>query len=80
MFALDNLVRQCAEAALNAIAPDLGENLGASTVNSQKSSKSTNSYDMRDQMLQLKEENNRLTQEFLESQKQYQTLVSFVLK
>lgn len=79
MFALDNLVRQCAEAALNVIAPDLGENLGASTVNSQKSSKSTNSFDMRDQILQLKEENNRLTQEFIVSQKQYQALVSALL-
>ncbi|KRT79544.1 Sterile alpha motif containing protein [Oryctes borbonicus] len=74
MFALDNLVRQCAEAALSVIAPDLGDHL-ASTVNSQKSSKSTNSFDMRDQILQLKEENNRLTQEFLVSQKQYQVLL-----
>lgn len=80
MFALDNLVRSGVQAAITVLSPELGENLAnhsaPSTVNSAKSSKSSNGFDLRDQVVQLRAENNRLLQELFDSQKQYQNLVN----
>lgn len=60
------------------LSPELGENLAnnssPSTV-SGKSSKSSESFDVRDQVIQFKTETNRLFQELLDCQKTYLTLV-----
>ena len=76
MFALDNLVRECAQVAVSVLAPELVENLAPSTVDSAKSSKSSASFDMHDKIMELRAQNNMLTQELIESQKQYEILVS----
>lgn len=78
MFALDNILRTGAEAAIAVLSPELSEDLvhsSPSTVNSAKSSKNAETNDLRDKYLQVKAENSRLLQQLLESQKQYQNMV-----
>lgn len=79
MFALDNLVRSCIQAAITVLTPELSEhiaNSSPSTVNSSKSSKTNEGFEVKDTSLQLRNENIRLSQELLECQRQYQGLVS----
>lgn len=79
IFALDSLVRSCIQAVIQVISPELSEHItnhsSPSTVNSSKSNKANEVYDMREQTI-LRTENARLLQEIVECQKQYQVVVS----
>ncbi|XP_072394647.1 mitogen-activated protein kinase kinase kinase 15 isoform X1 [Diabrotica undecimpunctata] len=84
MFALDNLVRSCIQAAITVLTPELSEHIAnhssPSTVNSSKSSKTNEGYDVRDSNLQLRNENSRLWQDLLECQRQYQGLLKQLIE
>nr|CAH7714390.1 unnamed protein product [Callosobruchus chinensis] len=79
MFALDNLVRQCVQAAVTVLTPELVEHIAnhssPSTVNSTKSSsgKISETYDV--QVLHHKSETGRVRQELLDSLREYQHTV-----
>ncbi|CAH1106010.1 unnamed protein product [Psylliodes chrysocephalus] len=83
MFALDNLVRSCIQAAITVLTPELSEhiaNSSPSTVNSSKSSKTNEGFEVKDTSLQLRNENIRLSQELLECQRQYQGLLKQLIE
>nr|CAI5821746.1 unnamed protein product [Callosobruchus analis] len=79
MFALDNLVRQCVQAAVTVLTPELVEHIAnhssPSTVTSTKSSsgKISETYDV--QVLHHKSETGRVRQELLDSLREYQHTV-----
>ncbi|KAG5875524.1 hypothetical protein JTB14_033890 [Gonioctena quinquepunctata] len=84
MFALDNLVRSCIQAAITVLTPELSEHItnhsSSSTVNSSKSSKTNEGFEVREQTLQLRTENSRLWQDFVDCQKQYQLILKQLIE
>ncbi|CAG9856880.1 unnamed protein product [Phyllotreta striolata] len=84
MFALDNLVRSCIQAAVTVLTPELSEDIAnhssPSTINSSKSSKTNEAFEVKAASLQLRNENVRLHQDLLECQRQYQGILKQLIE